>query len=116
MKIQRMTLLEWLAEGEKRFGTDRLKWRFVCPGCGHVQAVEDFRTHKEQGATAETAYFNCIGRYAGAQRTAFGKPGGGPCDYTTGGLINISPVRIIFEGKEYSAFAFAEAVESEVAA
>ena len=112
-----MTLDEWLAEGERRFGADRLKWRFVCPGCGHVQAVEDFRPFKDRGATAESAYFNCIGRYAGPKRTAFGEKGGGPCDYTTGGLLNISPVTIRYgEDKTTSAFDFAEPTESEVAA
>lgn len=84
--IQVMELGEWLAEGERRFGADRLKWRFVCPSCGHIQAVEDFRPFKSKGATAETAYFNCIGRYSGAKRDAFG------------------------EGKTYSAFDFADEV------
>jgi hypothetical protein len=112
-----MTLAEWLAEGERRFGPDKLKWRFVCPGCGHVQAVEDFRPFKEQGATAESSYFNCIGRYAGPRRRAFGGKGDGPCDYTSGGLCDLRQVAITTpDGKEQGAFDFAAPVESEVPA
>lgn len=33
---------DWLAEGEKLFGTDPRKWKFKCPNCGHVQSMEDF--------------------------------------------------------------------------
>jgi hypothetical protein len=107
-------LAEWLSEGERRFGPDRLKWRFICPVCGHVEAVEDFRPFKATGATAESAYFNCIGRYAGPKRRAFGGDGPGPCDYTTGGLFNISPVTITETGgKPASSFEFAEAVTEE---
>lgn len=89
-----LTLDEFTAEGQRRFGPSQLKWKFVCPACGHVQAVEDFRPYKAQGATAETARFNCIGRYSGAKRKAFGGDGPGPCDYTSGGLFNISPLTV----------------------
>jgi len=112
-----ITLDHWLAEGERRFGTDKLKWKFVCPGCGHVQAVEDFRPYKDQGATAESAYFNCIGRYGPAKRDWLGGEGSGPCNYTSGGLFDIRPVTILVPGEMPSkAFAFAEPVGSEVPA
>lgn len=113
MKTQTFTVDEWLAEGERRFGADRLKWRFVCPGCGHVQAVEDFRPFKDEGAKPESAYFNCIGRFSARlmKREWLGGEGPGPCNYTTGGLFNISPVTITREGERpVSAFAFAEVV------
>lgn len=84
-----------------------LKWRFVCPACGHVQAVEDFRPYKAQGVTADTARFNCIGRYAGAKRRAFGGAGPGPCDYTSGGLLDIRPVVVVTPDGEIKTFAFA---------
>lgn len=98
----------WLAEGERRFGTDIFKWKFVCPACGHVQAVEDFRPFKSMGATAETARFNCIGRYGGPARRWLGGEGPGPCDYTSGGLFDIRTVTITTEdGTTVRSFDFA---------
>jgi len=109
--MQHYTMDEWLAEGTRRFGPNQLKWRFVCPACGRVQAVEDFRPYKPQGATAESARFNCIGRYAGAQRRAFGGEGPGPCDYTSGGLFDIRPVTVTIDGEAHKSFAFADPIE-----
>lgn len=110
----RMTLAEWRAEGQRRFGDDQLKWRFKCPACGHVQAVEDFRAYKDKGATADSANFNCIGRYGGAKRGAFEDKGPGPCNYTSGGLFNISPMVVVTEdGKEHRGFDFADALPCE---
>lgn len=36
------SLEEWRTEGVRRFGEDILKWKFKCPMCGHVAAVEEF--------------------------------------------------------------------------
>lgn len=103
-----MSIGEWLAEGEKRFGPSRLKWKFKCPACGWVQAVEDFRPYKHLGATAETARFNCIGRYQGARRPAFGR-GDGPCDYTSGGLFDLRTLSIrTADGQLHKTFDFAD--------
>ena len=107
-----MTLEEWMAEGTRRFGEAQLNWKFVCPACGHIQAVEDFRPYKSQGATAETARFNCIGRYSGAQQNAGLNGTGkakGPCDYTGGGLFDLLPVTVVLpDGSKARSFAFAE--------
>lgn len=102
---------DWLADGERRFGADRLQWRFACPSCGHIASVADWRT---AGAPEGAVAFSCVGRYLadrqGAADAAF-KNKGGPCNYTTGGLFNISPISIELEGGDISgAFAFAEAV------
>lgn len=108
MGVRELTLGEWVAEGTARFGIDRCQWKFVCPACGHVQTVEDFRKYKDVGAGPDSAYFNCIGRYGGPAREAFALDGEGPCNYTTGGLFNISPVKIIdHRGNEHHAFDFA---------
>lgn len=96
-----LTLAEWRAEGLARFGPKELLWRFQCPACGHIQKPEDFRPIKERGVsvTAETARFNCIGRYTDNPKRAFGdSPSGpGPCDYTSGGLFDIRPVTVVTE-------------------
>src|SRR4051794_1838358 len=110
MTAKRFTVEEWLAEGERRFGTDRMNWRFVCPSCGHVQAVEGFVRFKSEGAAASSAYFNCIGRYGGPAREAFGEKDGGPCNYTSGGLFKISPVEVVADGTIVRVFDFADPV------
>ena len=102
-----MTKAMWEAKGTELFGPDKMKWRFVCPSCGHIQAVEDFRAFKDDGATPDLAYSCCIGRYDGHMHVEMGtRPG--PCNYTGYGLFNICPVMVIDEGKEVRSFAFAE--------
>lgn len=106
------TLEEWYAEAVRLFGEDKLKWKFVCPACGHVQAVEDFRQYKDLGATVESSNFNCIGRYAGANKNAgldgTGKAKG-PCNYTSGGLLDLRPVIIRMpDGGSIRSFNFAQ--------
>lgn len=104
-KQESMTREEWLAEAERRFGPDPMKWKFVCPCCKHVTAVEDW---KKAGAKEENVAFSCVGRWTGASRGAFTK-GIGPCDYAGGGLFQLNPVRVIDdEGKEHRVFAFAD--------
>lgn len=107
-RITYASIEEWRAEGERRFGQDIFRWRYVCPACGHVQAIEDFRPYKDRGATADTARGSCIGRFAGTTRRAFGGSGPGPCDYTACGLLNICPVTVMLDGKAIPCFAFDE--------
>lgn len=104
-----MSLQEWMAEGERLFGPDMLSWKFVCPSCGHIQSPEDFRPYKLKGAFPDTARYSCIGRYDGHTDTDMCS-GKSPCNYTSGGLLNISPITVVDEdGKGHSCFAFAEA-------
>jgi len=105
---------EWLAKGKELFGEDMLAWKFVCPGCGHVQTPEEFRQYKDQGATPSSATNECIGRYSRGKSWAFKNPRktGGPCDYAGYGLLNICPVKVIDAGdKEIYSFAFGEPIE-----
>jgi hypothetical protein len=103
-----LTLQEWLDKGKKLFGEDMFQWEFVCPSCGNVQKPEDFRKHESMGATPDTARYNCIGRYDGhMDNDAFVSGGKQPCNYCSGGLININPVVVKTpEGKEIRSFAF----------
>lgn len=102
---------EWFAEGTRRFGNDFGEWRFVCPACGHVQAVKDFKPYKDQGAKPDSARTVCIGRFSGSTKNAgldgTGKAKG-PCNYTCGGLFNLNPVKIKTEQGELTSFEFAE--------
>ena len=57
---KKLTHAEWLAEGKRRFGEDFNKWRFVCPVCGFVQSVQDY---KDAGAPQDAVAFSCVGRW-----------------------------------------------------
>jgi len=109
-ELIRMTHDEWLARGRELFGEDPLKWRLVCPGCGHVQTAEDFRQYKDRGATPDSAWKECFGRYTAGRSWAF-DGGEGPCDYAAYGLFCIAPVVVTTpDGKEHSCFAFDDGI------
>jgi hypothetical protein len=86
-----MTKAEWEAEGERRFGKDMMRWRFVCPSCGHIASVQDY---KDAGAPVGAIAFSCVGRWAGAGDENTFKKAGGPCNYAGGGLIGLNPLEV----------------------
>lgn len=111
--MEKITKDEWLKRGTALYGDDMFGWKFKCPSCGHIQAVNDFKPYKDKGASPDSARFNCIGRYDGHINTPMGtKPG--PCNYTSGGLINISPLIVIDGDKESSSFEFADTKNPEL--
>lgn len=80
---------EWQAEGERLFGPDVKKWKYKCPMCGHVAAVQDFI---DKGAlrgrdAANSAYAECIGRYTGKGSPKKGDSSG--CNWAAYGLFGI---------------------------
>lgn len=103
---RRLSIAEWRAEGAKRFGEDSLNWRFVCPSCGHVASIKDWR---DAGASEGAAAFSCVGRFTkDPPSDAFGGKKG-PCNYAGGGLFRLNPVIVTVEdGKEIQVFEFAE--------
>jgi len=104
-----LTLAEFIAEGERLFGPDRMKWRWRCPVCKHVATTAEY---KAAGAPEGAVGFACIGRYVGAKRT-MSQPGEpGPCDYTGGGLFKLNPVHIT-DHPGYAFFEFAPYEEGE---
>ena len=106
LKIQ-MTEDEWHDQGEKLFGPDRMKWRFVCPACDHVASVQDYR---DAGAPEGAVAFSCVGRWLQKKRDAFSK-GAGPCNYAGHGLIRLNPIQITNPaGEVLNVFAFSEPV------
>lgn len=62
-QTKRYTHAEWRAEAERRFGSDPLKWRFVCPACGVTQEVSDFTAGENDAVAAQRAAQYCIGNY-----------------------------------------------------
>jgi hypothetical protein len=103
---------EWAAEGRKRFGPDENNWRFICPSCGHIASVWEWRV---TGATGAEIAFSCIGRRLGADGTHTFKLKGGPCNYAGGGLIRLNPVGVMFpDGAIRPTFSFDRAPERPV--
>lgn len=103
-----MTFQEWEAKGKRLFGDDLLTWRFVCPSCGHVQSLQDF---KDLEIDPNHAYGTmCIGRVDGAHHNVPIGTKPGPCNYHSGGLLNLNPIRVEHPdtGKPVRLFAFDE--------
>lgn len=90
MEPRELTIQEYMTEAYDLFGPDMMTWRFVCPACGHIASVADY---KAAGAPESAVGFSCIGRWLENPREAFGK-GPGPCDYAGGGLFRIAPIKI----------------------
>lgn len=87
---------EWLAEAERRFGTDPTRWRFRCPRCGHVASGAHW---KAAGFNVGRAPAECIGRamkqsdprWDTMKQRAFDasiERGDGPCDWAAFGLLS----------------------------
>ncbi|MGP3917643.1 VVA0879 family protein [Nonomuraea sp. 10N515B] len=76
MAHRKLTHAEFLAEAEKRFGKDPLKWAFACPNCSDTATGLDFTvaltSHPRTDAHGrEVRYWEilgqeCIGRTLGA--------------------------------------------------
>jgi hypothetical protein len=103
-KITEMTKDEWYARGTELFGAGYLDWRFVCPACGHIASVRDFKQYKDQGANPNTATCECIGRYDGHESVVMGTAK--PCNYAGYGLFDLCPVRVMDGDKVIKCFAF----------
>ena len=99
------TLAEWQAEGERRFGPDMLTWKFVCPNCGNVAAIREFKPYRHLGADANAATSACIGLYRGVKEGE-----ARPCRYSAWGPgPRLCTVRVLIDERStVPAFAFAE--------
>lgn len=90
--MRTVTYQEWFAEGVRRFGPDVMDWRYVCPSCGHIASMRDW---KNAGAKPAEVAYSCVGRHLEGSGEAFGKLQ--PCNYAGGGLIRLNPVHVITE-------------------
>ena len=95
-----VTAKEWHQQAETLFGPDEMQWRFVCPCCGFVQSVQDY---KDSGAPLAEVAVVCVGRYRERARRAFEEDGPGPCNYAGYGLFRLNPVDV--DGLRVFAFA-----------
>ena len=100
---------EWKAEGERRFGKNVGKWKFKCPMCGHVAAVEDFEGKAED--PANVAYVECIGRYEGKGSPKEGDSSG--CNWCAYGLFGIPYGGSLVKQGERKTHIFSFAEENE---
>ena len=107
MTPRTLTITEWREEAAARFGTEQAGWRFVCPCCGHIASIQDW---KDAGAPEGAIAFSCVGRWAGAKRAAIEGTGPGPCNYAGGGLFNLNPVTVLQGEGKHRVFEFAEVI------
>ncbi len=102
MNTQYETIAEWQEKARELFGKDPMKWRFVCPVCGHSQSVQDY---KDAGAPSDVAAFSCVGRWREGAKEAFsGGDNSKGCTYAGGGLIRMNPIKVA----DIQVFAFDE--------
>lgn len=94
-EMTRQTQAEWLSEMKQRFASSD-EAAFVCPRCGGVQTLADF---KERGLDPQRAYSDCIGRYLPEQG----------CDWAAYGLLGtLGKGRLVVAGeRELEVFDFA---------
>lgn len=108
--MRKLTLEEWLAEGEKRFGNDIKNWKFVCPACRRVNIASEFLEYTDD---INVVYQNCIGRFNGKGISGFSaskKHTKDGCDWAAYGLFGTLDrgLIVINEGKEVQVFDFAD--------
>jgi len=99
---------EWLAEGERRFGSDRNDWAFKCVSCGNIQSANSVLAHgcpEDELTIRAWLTNNCEGRY----NKNYG------CDWSLSGIFRIHKVVLLSDkGVVYPMFEFAPG-KSEVA-
>jgi hypothetical protein len=97
---------DWNKEGENLFGKNMMDWKFVCPSCGYVASIQDW---KNVGAREGHVAYSCVGRWMDNPNTMFKKKNGGPCDYAGGGLFALNPVQVMrTDGTVRQTFEFAK--------
>lgn len=95
---ERLTLKEWQAQGQTRFGLDVDDWKFMCPNCGHIQSRRDWLALGMEQAQADRYLgYSCIGRWLNPlEAVEFGELSKGfGCRYTGNHNPNISPFQVI---------------------
>lgn len=109
------SLDEFYKKGEELFGTDKTTWKFICPSCKKVTQVQEWLDYaKSKEEAAGQIAFSCVGRLIVAKQRSTDDPNDPvhqleigqlgeskyACNYTTGGLFNLSPVKVTFPDSE----------------
>ena len=99
--MKTISLKDWLDKGNELFGSNPLKWIFVCPKCKTKQTLEDLL---DLGVAREEldeyTGFSCIGRLNRSKKG---------CDWTLGGLLGIHTLEVeLPNGNTRPCFEFAK--------
>jgi len=95
-----------MKELKRRFGENMLDWSFVCPACGKVSTVRDF---KNAGAQPNDSFQNCIGRFTGkGSPTKKSKDGCNWAAYGLFGTLDKGDVVVCEDGDSIQVFAMSE--------
>jgi hypothetical protein len=116
---RKLTQAELLAEARDRFGTDPMKWAFICPSCGDIANGTDFREaltanprkHRSgnEVIASDVVGKECIGRSLGALETSDENWKGRGCTWVAYGLI-CGPWEVALpDGRSMHAFPLAPA-------
>ena len=96
--MTKLTLAEWRALAEPKFGADIKKWKFKCCNCGQSQSLQEF-IDAGVNDPYQKFYFSCIGRWVDNRG----------CKWTLGGLFQIHDTEVVNEeGNTVAVFEFAE--------
>lgn len=100
-----MTHEEWLAEARRIFGDNPREWKWVCPICGKIMSLEDYR---QAGAPNNEVAVSCITRWlpGGCESKSPSPFPNQVCNYAGYGLIRANPIHIV--DKDTDTFAFAD--------
>lgn len=98
----------WFEHAENIFGTsDYREWRWVCPACNRIQKMDEFEPFKDDGASPNSVYSECLGRYNG------GRKGPYKCDWAAYGLFS-GPDFVMHNGEKQPVFKFASPVNNNI--
>lgn len=93
---------EWMDEGVRRFGPNKLDWVFRCPACGRKQSARDF---VKLGVDPTGVVFKvCIGRY----KPPSSDPWVQPCRCTLDALVRFPRVVVLYQDSEMPVFEYAD--------
>jgi hypothetical protein len=117
-----LTQAELITEATERFGTDPIKWAFVCPSCGDTATGEDFRAAlvehprtnlraNEPVIASDVVGRECIGRTLGALSRKSYKGRG--CDWAAYGLFGGPWTITLPDGRSMHAFPLAPATANQ---
>lgn len=87
--------VDWVAEGEKRFGKDAKGWKFKCPMCGRVQSYNIIRDEIVSGTFKPKRVFK-MNEAGMPEATIYAECTGAGCNYVSYGFFS-GPVTVIHD-------------------